>query len=153
MKKYFFSDYEQKFIKPIKISDNEKKEIEKELVKEKREGKDNLKTFCINFIETNVLPFFKRRELTDDKRDILKYNIEKILQCCGMDKNTYRDDYYPEIIKKRKVMERKKSVEALRRFRKEFNIDKSQFNDEGIILRLEENNLDIYKTFQKMFGL
>ena len=50
-------------------------------------------------------------------------------------------------------MDRKKSVEALRKFRKEFNVSEKDYNDEGIIQRLEENNLDIYKTFQKIFGV
>ena len=40
----------------------------------------------------------------------------------------------------------------MRKFRREFGINEKEYNDEGIIQRLEENGLDINKTFQKMFG-
>ena len=153
MKKYFFNDYEQKFLKIQKISDVEKEEIDKELVNAMKNGDSTLRRYCINFIEANVLPFFKRKDLADAQRDILKYNVETIAQCCGLEKNTYRNYYYPEIFHKKKVIDRGKSVEALKKFRMEFNVSEKDYNDEGIIKRLEENNLDIYKTFQKIFGL
>ena len=152
MKKFFFKDFEQKYIKIQKINDLEKEEIEKELVNEMQRGDNNLKSFCINYIEENVLPIFKRRNLKESEREILKYNVETIAQCCGLGKNYYRDDFYPQLIKK-KVVDREKSVEALKKFRMEFHIKKEDFSDEGIINKLEENNLDIYKTFQKIFGV
>ena len=43
-------------------------------------------------------------------------------------------------------------MEALRQFRFEFGISEKDYNDEGIINRLVENDYDINKTFQKMFG-
>ena len=152
MKKFFFNDYEQKYIKIQKITDIEKEEIEKELTNEMRRGDNNLKSYCINYIEENVLPIFKKRNLKESQREILKYNVETIAQCCGLDKNYYRDAFYPQLIKK-KVVDREKSVEALKKFRLEFNISKDDYADEGIINKLEENNLDIYKTFQKIFGV
>ena len=84
MKKYFFKDDEQKSIKIQKISDLEKKEIEKELVNEISKG--DLKKYCLNYIEANVLPLFKRKDLNAHKKDILKYNTETIIQCCGLNK-------------------------------------------------------------------
>ena len=152
MKKFFFNDFEQKYIKVQKITDFEKEEIEKEIINEMRNGDSNLKKYCLNYIETNVLPIFKKRNLRESEMEILKYNVETIAQCCGLDKNHYRDDFYPKFIKK-KGMSRERSVEALRSFRKEFNISKNDYADEGIINKLEENNLDIYKTFQKIFGV
>ena len=117
-----------------------------------RKGGTNLKAFCLNYIEANVLPIFMKCKLNDEQRQTLQYNIETILQCCGEDKNKYMNSYYPELNKKKEI-DRRKSVEALRKFRKEFNVSEKDYNDEGIIQRLEENNLDIYKTFQKIFGI
>jgi hypothetical protein len=151
MKKFFFNDFEQKYIKVQKITDFEKEEIEKEIINEMRNGDSNLKKYCLNYIETNVLKFFKKKDLDDNTRDILKYNVETISQCCGMGKNYYINDFYPEM-KRKKEFDRNKSEEALKKFRMEFKIKKEDYSDEGIIKRLEENNLDIFKTFQKIFG-
>ena len=113
----------------------------------------DLKAFCLNYIEENVLPIFKRKDLNDSQRDILEFNIETILKCCGEDKNIYRNEYYPESSKTKKVIDRSKSLEALKKFRKEFSVSEKDYNDEGIIQKLESNDLDIYKTFQKIFGV
>ncbi len=43
--------------------------------------------------------------------------------------------------------------EAKQHMMKKFNISEKDYNDEGIIKRLEEKDLDIYKTFQKIFGV
>ena len=73
------------------------------------------------------------------------WNIYKI--------RTYRDYYYPETKSKKKVVDRGKSIEALHRFRKEFQISEKDYADEGILNRLIENDLIIYKTFSKIFGV
>ena len=114
---------------------------------------EDLIKYWLNFIEVNVLKLFKRKELNENQRDILKYNIETVLEICGKDKNTYRNYYYPEARAKPKVVNRGKSVEALKKFRKEFSISDKEYSDEGLINRLNENNLDIYKTFEKIFGI
>ena len=151
--KYFFQDYQQKYINVHKINDIQKDELDRELVKESIKGQNELNNYCINYIETNVLPLFKRRDLTNEEREIIKYNLEVILQCCGKDKNTYINYYYPELKRNKKERNRTKSVEALRRFRKEFLVSEKDYADEGIILRLAENDYDINKTFQKIFGI
>ena len=122
-----------------------------EIEKEFNEGKLVLKNYSLNYIEENVLPIFKKLNLNNEQFEALKYNIEKILECCGLPKEYYSNDIYQRNIKK-DLIDRKKSIEALRKFRKEFGITENEFNDEGIIKRLEENGLDINKTFQKMFG-
>ena len=116
-------------------------------------GEHYLKDYCVNYIEENVLPLFKKYYLSDEQRDIIKYNLEVLLKICRLDKNTYSNFYYPEINNKKKIIDRKKSIEALRRFRIEFGINEKDYNDEGIIKRLAENDYDINKTFQKMFGI
>jgi len=151
MNKVFFNDFQQKYIKFEKINDFELDQVKKEIEKEFNEGKFVLKNYCQSFIEENVLPFFKKNKLNNNQFETLKYNIEKILECCGLSIEIYKDDIYPQRIKKIKV-DRQQSIEALRKFRKEFGITEKEFNDEGIIKRLEENGLDINKTFQKIFG-
>lgn len=151
VQKIFYFDKQLQHIKPQKINEQEKEILERELMKEIKENNSFLKNYCLNFIEVNIIPLFKRN-LTDEYREILKYNIETILQLCGKEKNFYSNFYYPET-KAKKVYDRNKSIEALRRFRKEFGVSEKDFADEGIIQRLNENDLDIYKTFQKIFGI
>ena len=151
--KIFYQDYQQKFIKAKRISDIEKEELEREIIKEMKNNNKDLIRYCLNFIEENVLKYFKSKKLNDEEREILKYNIETVLEICGIDKNTYRVYYYPETRVKPKVVNRGKSVEALKKFRKEFSISDQEYSDEGLINRLNENNLDIYKTFEKIFGI
>ena len=148
----FFQDYQQKYIKVQKIIDVEKEELERVLIKEKLANQHTLRDYCINYIEKIVLPLFKRKDIIDEEREIIKYNLEIVLQCCGLDKNTYYNYYYPERNNKQKTVDRLKSVDALRRFRKEFGISEKDYKDEGLIPKLVENEYDIYKTFQKIFG-
>ena len=151
--KVFFEDNQEKFIKVAKISEFEKDEIEREAIREMKEGKGDLKDYCKNYIEVNVLPLFKRKDLEDNQREILKYNIEVILKCIGEDKKLYKNAYHPEVFKNKTEIDRRKSIDALRKFRKEFQISEKDYNDEGIIQRLAENDFDIYKTFGKIFGI
>ena len=151
MNKIFFIDFQQKNARFEKINDFDLEQIKKEVEKDLNEGKFSLKEYCQSFIEENVLPLFKKSNLNKDQFEALKYNIEKILECCGIPNKYYSDVIFQRKIKKITV-DREKSIEAMRKFRREFGITEKEFNDEGIIKRLEENGLDINKTFQKMFG-
>ena len=149
----FFSDYQQRYIKIRKITDFEKEELEKEIINEKKEGKLYvLKDYYLNFIEENVLRLFKDKNINRDERENIKYNIETILRIFGEEKTKYYKYYYPHA-KNRPVVDKTKSIEALKKFRKEFGITEKEYKDDGIIKRLEENGLDIYKTFEKIFGV
>ena len=150
LNKVFFNDFQQKNTKYEKIKDLELKQLKMEI--EKDQGKFNLKNYSQNYIETNILPLFTKNKLNNEQREALKYNIEKILECCGLPKDYYLDDIYQRNIPKNKI-DRKNSIDkALRKFREEFGITEKEFNDEGLKKRLEENGLDIKKTFQKIFG-
>ena len=151
MNKIFFLDFQQKNARFEKINDFDLEQIKKEIEKDLNEGKFSLKEYCQSFIEENVLPLFKKSNLNKDQFETLKYNIEKISECCGLTKNYYSDAFNQSKMQKIKV-DRKKSIEAMRIFRREFGITEKEYNDEGIIKRLEENGLDRNKTFQKMFG-
>jgi len=151
MNKIFFLDFQQKNARFEKINDFDLEQIKKEIEKDLNKGKFSLKEYCQSFIEENVLPLFKKSNLNNDQFETLKYNIEKISECCGLTKNYYSDAFNQSKMQKIKV-DRKKSIEAMRIFRREFGITEKEYNDEGIIKRLEENGLDRNKTFQKMFG-
>ena len=151
MNKIFFEDYQQKNVKFEKINDFELELLKKGMEKDFNEGKFALKNYCQNYIEEIVLPIFKKTKLNNEQFKVLEYNIEKILESCGLPKNYYSHHIFEEKIKNNEV-DRKKSFDALREFRKKFAITEIDFSDEGIIKRLEENGLDINKTFQKMFG-
>ena len=144
--KVFYSDYQQKYIKIERISDIEKEALEREMVKEMQNGKSSLKDYCLNFIEENVLKLFKKN-LSDQERQILQYNIESLLKICGLDIKTYRDYYYPEIKSKKKVVDRAKSIEALHRFRNEFQVSEKEFTDEA-----QSNNITSPKAFIAIEG-
>ena len=149
--KFFFQDLQQKFIRLQNITEAEKFEFEAELIKETLEGKSSLKNYCINYIETYIISLFKRKDLKYEEKVIIKTNLETILECCAKDKNTYLK-YYPDEFLDQKEKDKKKLIEALRHFRQEFGIKEEDYNDEGIIKRLKDNNYDINKAFQDMFG-
>ena len=89
--KIFFKDFQQKYSRFEKINDFNLEQIKKEIEKDLNEGKFSLKNYCQSFIEENVLPLFKQSNLNKDQFETLKYNIEKILECCGIPNNYYSD--------------------------------------------------------------
>ena len=104
----------------------------------------------MNYIEENILPLFKKN-IIPSKLEIIKYNISIILEFLEMDKNYY-SNYFNQQEEKHSKFSRHQSREAVIKFRKEFNINKEDFTDEALENKLIENDLDIHKTFGKMFG-
>ena len=121
----FFYDYQQKYIKEKKINECQKEELKKEIFNDKIKGKNILKNYYMNYIEENILPLFKKN-VVQSKLEVIKYNLKKI--------------------------NRNQSREAVLRFRKEFNINRENITDVALENKLIENNLDINKTFAKIFG-
>ena len=149
----FFHDYQQKYIKDQKISEYKKEELQKEIFNDKVSGRNILKNYYMNFIEENILPLFKKnKNIIQSKLEIIKHNISVILECLGIDKNYYNNYYYQYETTNKNKFNRYQSQEAVLRFRREFNISKEDFKDEALENKLIENNLDIYKTFGKIFG-
>ena len=148
----FFYDYQQKYIKYQKINEYQKDELKKEILNDKIKEKNILKKYYMNYIEKIILPLFRRnKNIIQSKLDIIKYNISIILECLGMDKHYYNAYYYQNETNKKKP-ERSQSHEALLRFRKEFEINKEDVTDNALENRLIENDLDIFKTFRKIYG-
>ena len=148
----FFIDYQQKNVKDEKINDLKKEQIKDIIFKDQETGANIIKEYYMNFIEVKILPLFKKnKDNSNLNLEAIKYNISTILECLGMNKNYYNNYYYQYEMQKKPV-NRNQSLEAVRKFRKEFGISKEDFKDEAIEKRLIENDLDINKTFQKMFG-
>ena len=146
----FFEDYQQKCIKEQKINEYQKEELKKEIFNDKINGRNFLKNYYMNYIEENILPLFKKNNIPS-KLKIIKYNISIILECLEMDKNYYIN-YFNQQEEKQSKFSRHQSREAVIKFRKEFNISEEDFTDEALENKLIENDLDIHKTFGKMFG-
>ena len=148
----FFQNKEQTLINAKKIDENRLEFLSNKFFKYKTLGKENELTFYFdNFIRSNILKIFSRRNESSYNKDIIKENIEAILECFKLNKYTYAKYYYPEE-KNTEIRDRKKSTEAAIKFRRVFNISKSIIKDEELIKKLDENDNDIYKVLQIMYG-
>ena len=148
----FFYDYQQKYIKDQKINEYKKEELQKEIFNDKIKGRNILKDYYMNYIETIILPLFKKnKNIIQSKLETIIYNISIILECLGMNKNYY-NNYFYQGEPGQKHFSRAQSRDAMLKFRKEFKISKEVITDEALVNKLEDNNLNIYKTFGKMFG-
>ena len=75
--------------------------------------------------------------------------------CCELNPDYYSSYYYSRDYKlnnNKAKLNRRQSMDYVRKFRQKFQISEKDFADEGIINKLEENNYDIDKAFSKMFS-
>ena len=114
------------------------------------EKRNQISIYAKNFIVCNVLPIFKHDNISGNILDIIKFNISEILEGIGMNKNYYSNFYFPQFQKK--IKNRQKSIEEAASFRKEFNIGEEDIYEEALIIKLDQNDNDIYQTFQELFG-
>ena len=105
-----------------------------------------------NFLKRNVLKIFEKEKkyINNELIDIIKYNIETICELFELNKNKYKDYYFQN--SNRRLKDRRKSGDAARQFRKEFNIDDSIIKEEELLKKLDKNNNDIYTVFQQIYG-
>ena len=146
----FFKDQHQKVINEERINDKTKYIIHKLFINHLNEERNQISAYAKNFILNNVLPIFQQSNINKDLLELVKFNISEILEAVGLDKNLYSSRYSPIYIKR--IKNRQRSVEAAKRFRQEFQIKKEDINDEALIKKLDENDNDIYQTFQGIFG-
>ena len=148
----FFQNKEQTLINAKKIDENRLEFLSNKFFKYKTLGKENeLIYYFDTFIKSNILKIFSRRNESSYNKDIIKENIEAILECFKLNKYTYAKYYSPEE-KNTEIRDRKKSTEAAIKFRRVFNISKSIIKDEELIKKLDENDNDINKVLQIMYG-
>ena len=149
----FFHDYQQKYIKDQKINELKKDELKQQIFNDKIKGSNILKDYYMNYIETIILPLFKKKNnIITSKLEGIKYNISVILECLGMDINYYNNYYSSIETKKENDTNKSLSQEATLRFREEYQLSKEDYKDEALEKKLIENGLDPKKTFAKMFG-
>ena len=149
IKTMFFIDNEFKKIKMNEPYETDYKKLLNEIDDERDNGDTILKTHCLNFIKTNVISSIRKIKDDNLKKKITK-RMEYVLRfCCGVNGNIFQD--LLENQTKNIKYDRKKSVEAAKKFRAEFNISEEVYSDEALIRRLEENDLDIHKTFQYFY--
>ena len=148
----FFVNQQQNIINGEKISEEKKEIIRKEYFKHIDEQNNNIvRIYADNFIRVNVLKIFNQANISKDVLEVVKYNISAVAECVGMNKDHYLPYYFPRIRQEKKEY-RRSSVEAAIRFRKEFEISEADINQEQLLKRLEENNDNIYQTFQVFYG-
>ena len=149
----FFKNWEQTSINGDKINESQKDKLSNIFFKYKKENKEiDLINYFDTFVRSNVLCIFLRKDVNERIIENIKYNIETILICFGLNRYYYKEYYYPEIYENTPIRNRQNSWEAARKFRKTFNIDESIIKDEELIKRLVENDDDVNKVFQQIFG-
>ena len=149
----FFKNKEQTSINYEKINEIHVENLRKKYFKYKKENNQNmLINYFDNFLKCNVLKIFEKEKkyINNELIDIIKYNIETICELFELNKNKYKDYYFQN--SNRRLKDRRKSGDAAKRFRKEFNIDDSIIKNEELIKKLGKNDNDINKVLQQMFG-
>ena len=149
----FFRNLEQTIFKDEKIDEYMKDFLSRKFFKYKNEKKEyELINYFDNFLKANVLKIFGRKYENNNILDTIKYNIKTILECFCLDSRKYINYYYKEKTDK-VISDRKKSTEAAKKFRQIFNLNNSNIiNEDELIRKLENNDNDINKVFQQMFG-
>ena len=147
----FFKNKEQTSINAEKISDFQKEKLANKYFNlQKLKLEYILTTYFDNFLKANVFKIFQRKNEDERVIENLRHNIEAILEIFQSNKYLYQNFYYPN--KKIEIRDRKKSTEAARRFRETFNIDESIIKEEELIKKLDQNDNDINKVMQQIFG-
>ncbi len=147
----FFKNKEQTSFNSEKINEFHREKLENKYFNFK---KLKIEYILINYFDdfliANVLKIFQRKNEDQRVIDNIKHNIENILEIFQSKKYLYQDYYYPN--NKTGIRDRKKSTEAARRFRETFNIDESIIKEEELIKKLDQNDNDINKVMQQIFG-
>ena len=149
----FYKNKEQTSINYEKINEIHVENLRQKYFKYKKENNQNmLINYFDNFLKCNVLKIFEneKKYINNERIDIIKYNIETICELFELNKNKYKDYYFQN--SNRRLIDRKKSGDAARQFRKEFNIDDSIIKEEELLKKLDKNDNDIKKVFQLMYG-
>ena len=104
-----------------------------------------------NFIKANCLKLFRQyNKIEKNDLEIIKDKISLVIQCLDMNKDYYKEYYYP--VKEGFIKNLQISAKAAQSFRKEFNISEYYINEDILVKTLSENNNDIYQTFAIIYG-
>ena len=94
--------------------------------------------------------FRQYNKIEKNDLEIIKDKISLVIQCLDMNKDYYKEYYYPA--KEGFIKNLQISVKAAQSFRKEFNISEYDINEQILVKTLSENNNDIYQTFAIIYG-
>ena len=145
----FFRNKEQTIIKANKINEDRRESLRNTFYKYKDLGREKeLINYFDNFIESNILKIFSKESESTHNKEILKRNIEAILECFYLNKYEYVEYYCSDT----EIRDRKNSTEPAVRFKRFFNINKSIIKDKELFKKFDENDNDINKVFQMMYG-
>ena len=147
----FFKNKEQTSFNSEKINEFHREKLENKYFNFKKLKIEYILTdYFDNFLRANVFKIFQRKNEDERVIENIKHNIETILEIFQSKKYLYQNYYYPN--NKTGIRDRKKSTEAARRFRETFNIDESIIKEEELIKKLDQNDNDINKVMQQIFG-
>ena len=145
----FFRNKEQTIIKANKINEDRRESLRNTFFKYKDLGREKeLINYFDNFIESNILKIFSKESESTHNKEILKRNIEAILECFDSNKYKYVEYYFSGT----EIHERNNSTEPAVRFKRFFNINKSIIKEKELFKKFDENDNDINKAFQMMYG-
>ena len=151
MTNIFFKNAQQTEINTQKIDDNHLKILREEYLKHINEEKNIIYIYVNNFIKANCLKLFRQYNIIPKYYlEIIKDKISLVIQCLDMNKDYYKEYYYPA--KEGNHKKHQIAVKAAQSFRKEFNISEYDINEEILVKTLSENNNDIYQTFAIIYG-
>jgi hypothetical protein len=145
----FFRNKQQTIIKANKIDEDRRESLRNTFFKYQKLGREKeLINYFDNFIKSNILKIFSRKGESTHNKEILKRNIEAILECFYLNKYEYVEYYCSDT----EIRDRKNSTEPAVRFKRFFNINKSIIKDKELFKKFDENDNDINKVFQMMYG-
>ena len=147
----FFKNKEQTEINIQKIEQRYLDIIRDAYIKHLNDENNIVYMYVNSFIKTNILRLFKNRRYTKYELEIVKVKISLILQCIDMNKDYYSAYFYPEMEKPEK-RNYYSSVEAAKRFRKEYNVGEDVIKEDRLINYLYNNNNNLPQTFGEIFG-
>ena len=145
----FFRNKEQTIIKANKIDEDRRESLRNTFFKYQKLGREKeLINYFDNFIKSNILKIFSKESESTHNKEILKRNIETILECFYLNKYEYVEYYCSDT----EIRDRKNSTEPAVRFKRFFKINKSIIKDKELFKKFDENDNDINKVVQMMYG-
>ena len=130
-----------------KIDDKSLEILKKEYNKHINEEKNFVPLYVTNYIQANVLKIFEKN-IKPEYLNLIKNKISLVLKCVNIGENYFKN-FKNQIKNDGNIIE---SYLAAAKFRKEFNISESYIKQNALIQILYENNNDIKKVFQLIYG-
>ena len=149
LKTTFFSDHQQRYIKNKKMNEFDREELIREIIENRKQNEKDVEYNIKLFIEKRIIPKIQKKTLSNDELKTVKYNISLILECLGLDRNYY-DNLY-EYKAKTITIDREKSIDAVKKFRKQYEIGKDIITDEELESKIIKNDFKFENFSQEIY--